>query len=78
MVFTTLKAKHLSTFWYQITETNMSNKEEYVEHLEPTIEDIDEEKNLHPSANPDTHTTNSLTTKKLISEQVEPQTQTRI
>ena len=40
------------------------NKEEYVGHLEPTIENIDEEKNLHLQANPDTHTTSSVTTKK--------------
>ena len=35
------------------------NKGEYVGHLEPTIEDIDEEKNLHFQANPDAHTANS-------------------
>ena len=38
-------------------------KGEYVGHLEPTIEDIDEERNLHFQANLDTHTTNSITTK---------------
>ena len=45
------------------------NKGEYVGHLEPTIENIDEEKNLHPQANSDIHTTSSVTTKK---KQVEP------
>ena len=39
------------------------NKEEYVGHSEPTIETIDEEKNLHLHKNPDAHTTNSVTTK---------------
>ena len=48
------------------------NKGEYVGHLEPTIEDIDEEKNLHPEAILGTHTTNSITTKKMMSEQVKP------
>ena len=48
------------------------NKGEYIGHLKPTIEDIDEEKNLHLWANPDTHTTNCITTKKMMSEQVEP------
>ena len=38
------------------------NNGEYVEHLEPTIEDIEEEKNLYFWANPDAHTTNSITT----------------
>ena len=41
----------------------MFNKGEYVGHLEPTIEDIEEEKNLHFKANPDAHTTSSITTK---------------
>ena len=40
------------------------NKGEYVGHLEPAIENIDEEKNLHPHENPDTHTTSSVATKK--------------
>ena len=65
MAFITLKAKHLSIFWYQITATNVTfNKGEYVGHLEPTIENTDEEKNLHIQANPDTHTTSSVTTTK--------------
>ena len=61
-----------------ILESNYSNKcitfnkGEYVGHLEPTIEDIDEEKNLHPQANQDTHTMNSITITKMMSEQVEP------
>ena len=37
------------------------NKGEYVGHLEPTIEDIDED-NSHFQANPDAHTTNNITT----------------
>ena len=39
--------------------------------MEPTIENIDEEKNLHLHQNPDAHTTRSVTT-KMMSEQVEP------
>ena len=39
------------------------NKGEYVGHLEPTLENIDEEKNLHLHENPDAHTTGSVTTK---------------
>ena len=50
------------------------NKGEYAGHLELTIENIDEEKNLHLQENPDTHTTSSVTTKKMMSEQVEPDT----
>ena len=45
------------------------NKGEYVGHLEPTI---DEEKDLHLQENPDAHTTSSVTTKKMMSGQVEP------
>ena len=47
------------------------NKGEYVGHLQPTIENI-EEKNVHLQANPDTHTTSSVRTKKMMSEQVKP------
>ena len=50
----------------------MFNKGGYVGHLEPTIEDIEEEKNLHFRANPDDHTTNSITTQRMMSEHVEP------
>ena len=50
------------------------NKGEYVEHLEPTIEDIEEEKNLHLQANLDAHTTNSITSQRMMSEQVKPDT----
>ena len=50
------------------------NKGEYVGHLEPTIENIDEEKNLHLHENPDAHTTSSVTTKKMMSGEVEPDT----
>ena len=39
----------------------MFNKGEYLGHLEPTIEDTEVEKNLHLCANPDAHTTNSIT-----------------
>ena len=76
MALTTLKAKHLSIFWYQITATNMSHliREKYVGHLKPTIENINEEKNLHPHKNPDVHTINSVTMEKMMSEQVEPDT----
>ena len=38
------------------------NKREYIGHLEPTIEDTEEVNNLHFQANPDAHTTNSITT----------------
>ena len=48
------------------------NKGEYVGHLEPTIEDTGDEKNLHFQANPDAHTTNSKTTQRMMSEEVEP------
>ena len=41
---------------------------ECVGHLEPTIEDIEKEKNLHFQANPDTHTANSITTQRMMSE----------
>ena len=50
----------------------MFNKGECVGNLEPTIENIDEEKNLHLHKNSDAHTTSSVTTKKMMSEQVEP------
>ena len=40
----------------------MFNKGEYVGHLEPTMEDIEKENNLHSWAYPDAHTTNSITT----------------
>ena len=38
------------------------NKGEYVGHLEPAIEHIDEEKSLHLQENSDAHTTSSVTT----------------
>ena len=41
-------------------------------HLEPTIENNDEEKNLDPHKNPDAHITSSVIIKKMMSEQVEP------
>ena len=50
----------------------MFNKGEYVGHLEATIEDSDEEKNLHFQANPDAHTTHSITTQIMMAKQVEP------
>ena len=36
------------------------------------MENIDEEKNLHLQENPDAHTKSSVTTKEMMSEQVEP------
>ena len=49
------------------------NKGEYVGHLEPTIDDIEDD-NPHFWANPDAHTTNSITTQWMMAEQVEPDT----
>ena len=46
----------------------MFSKEEYLGHLE----NIDEEGNSHPHKNPDAHTVSSVTTKKMMSEQVKP------
>ena len=40
------------------------NKGEYVGHLEPTINNIDEEKYLHLHVNPDVYNTSSVTTTK--------------
>ena len=48
------------------------NKREYIGHLELTLENIQEEMNLHTHENPDAHTTSSVTVKKIMSEQVEP------
>ena len=48
------------------------DKGEYVGLLEPTIEDIEEEKNLHFQTNPNAHITNSSTTKWMMAKQVEP------
>ena len=53
-----------------ILVSNYSNKHvtltqgEYVGHLEPTLENIGEEKILHLHKNPDAHTTSSVTTEK--------------
>ena len=63
---------HLHIALLYITKHVTFNQGEYVEHLEPTIENIDEEKNLHLHANPDTHATSIVTTKKIMSEQVKP------
>ena len=49
------------------------NKGEYVGHLEPTIEDTEED-NPHFQANPDVNTTNSITTQQMMAEQFEPDT----
>ena len=49
------------------------NKGEYVGHLEPTIEDIDEEKPLS-SAHPDALTMHSITTERMMAEKVKPDT----
>ena len=46
----------------------MFNKGEYLGHLE----NIDEEENSHPHEISDAHTTSSVTTKRMMSEQVEP------
>ena len=69
MEHTTLEAKLLSIVWYGIIATNMShfNKGEYVGHFEQ----IDEEENSHPHKNSDVHTTSSITTQKMMLEQVE-------
>ena len=40
------------------------NKGEYIGQMEPTSENIEEEKNLHTHENPDALTTNSVTIKK--------------
>ena len=50
------------------------NKGEHVWHLELTIEDIEEEENLHSWANLNAHTTNSITTQWMMAEEVEPDT----
>ena len=52
----------------------MFNKGEYVGCLEPTIEYIEEEKNLHFWANPHACTTHSITAQCMKAEQVEPDT----
>ena len=46
------------------------NKGEYIGHLE----NINEEKNSQPHENSDAYTTSSVTTKRMMSEQVEPGT----
>ena len=66
MASTTSKAKHS----VNILVSNHSNKHvtfnkgEYIGHLEPTLENIEEENNLHTHKNPDVHTTSSVTIKK--------------
>ena len=40
--------------------------------MEPTIENIDEENDLHLYENSDAHTTSSVATSKMMSEQMEP------
>ena len=45
------------------------NKEEYVGHLEPPIEEIEEEK-PQSLANPDTPTVHSITTERMMAEKV--------
>ena len=52
----------------------MFNKGENVGHLEPTIEDVEDDKNLHSQVKPDAHTTNSITTQWMMAEQVKPDT----
>ena len=46
------------------------NKGKYIGHLE----NINEEENSQPHENSDAYTTNSVTTKRMMSEQVEPDT----
>ena len=46
------------------------NKGEYVGCLEPTIEDIEERKNTHCHANPDSQTMHSITTQWMMGKQV--------
>ena len=48
----------------------MFSKGEYIGHLE----NINEEDNSQPHDNSDAYTTNSVTTKRMMSEQVEPDT----
>ena len=50
------------------------DKGEYVGHLELTIKDIEEEKNLHFQANPYLHTTNSIMMQRMMAEQVNQDT----
>ena len=49
------------------------NKGEYVKHLEPAIED-NVNSDLPSHAQPDTHSTNSVTIQKMMAEQVKPDT----
>ena len=51
----------------------MFNKGEYVGHLEPAIED-NVNSDLPSHAQPDTHSTNSVTIQKKMAEQVKPDT----
>ena len=51
----------------------MFNKGEYIGHLEPAIED-NVNSDLPSHAQPDTHSTNSVTTQRMMAEQVEPDT----
>ena len=76
MAFTTLKAKpSVNSLVSNYSNKHiMFNKGEYVGHLEPTIEDTDEENNLHFHANLDAYTTSSMTAQRMMSEQMEPDT----
>ena len=48
MAFTTLKAKHVNILVSNYSNKHTTfNKGECVGHLEPTIENINEEKNIH-------------------------------
>ena len=51
----------------------MFNKGEYVRHLEPAIED-NVNSDLPSHAQPITHSTNSVTTQRMLAEQVKPDT----
>ena len=70
MEYATLKAKtSVNILVSNYTNKHVIfNKEEYLGHLE----NINEEGNSHPHKNPDAHTTSSVTPKRMMSEQVEP------
>ena len=53
----------------------MFNKGEYIGCLEPAIEDS-VTSNIPPHAQADTHSTNIITTQRMMAEQVEPDTST--
>ena len=72
MAFTTSKAKHVNILVSNYTNKHITfNKGEYIGHLEPIIEDTEEnDKNPHFQANPEAQTTYSITTQQMTAEQV--------